>query len=251
MPRRHLSALLDLVVPVECAGCRRPATRWCPRCDRALRRLHTAAHAEGFGGRSTVPGLGVWSWGDYCSPLDSVITAWKDGGRRDLTGLLAARLAHTIARALDEMGQTSGDTGALALLVPVPSSRSSVRRRGDAPLEVLTIAAVGLLSPTHRAGLRVVPALAHARTVVDQSRLGVEQRRLNLAGAMRVRPGWQGCIDGRRCIVVDDVVTTGATLTEAARALAQVGARTVEAAVVAATSRRLAVRSAELPTARR
>lgn len=241
MSRLALRALLDLVVPLECAACRRPGTRWCARCDRALRRLAPVGGVDVGVGGSTRPGLQVRAWGSYAAPLDAVVTAWKDDGRRDLSVLLAPLLAQSVHAALDAAigGESFGSpAGRPYLLVPVPSSRASVRRRGDAPLEGLVAAALRQLPPAIAARLRLVRALAHERVVVDQSRLGTERRRENLSGAMAVGARWRGCVEGRRCMVVDDVVTTGATLAEAARALRAAGASEVEAAVIAATPRR-------------
>jgi predicted amidophosphoribosyltransferase len=83
---------------------------------------------------------------------------------------------------------------------------------------------------------RLADALTHARRVADQAGLGAPDRMANLAGALRV--GRPAGVAGRRVVLVDDVVTTGVTLAEAARALRAAGAEVPAAAVIAATARR-------------
>ena len=90
----------------------------------------------------------------------------------------------------------------------------------------------GLLSPGE---LRVAPVLRHARTVRDQAGLAAAARRENMAGALQVSSARR--VTGRPCIVVDDVLTTGATAGEAARALRASGARVMAVSVVSVTSR--------------
>jgi len=166
--------------------------------------------------------------------------AFKDGDRRDLVAVLVPMLSDAIAAAL------AGDPHLRAVLargngpvfvVPVPSSPSAVRRRGDAPLELLTGAALREVgrSPCE---LIVSPALRLRRRVADQAGLDHGQRANNLERAMRVPPRWRASIRGVTCLLVDDVLTTGATLVEAARALRAGGADHVAAATVAATQRR-------------
>jgi predicted amidophosphoribosyltransferase len=168
------------------------------------------------------------------------LVAFKDGDRRDLETVLAPMLAEAMAAAL------AGDPGLRAVLssgngpvlvVPVPSSSAAVRRRGDAPLALLTRAAVA-----HCAGwgcdLLVWPALTVRRRVADQAGLNHTERAANLEYAMQVRPRWRQGVRGVTCLLVDDVLTTGATLVEAARALREAGAGHVGAAAIAATRRR-------------
>jgi len=78
-----------------------------------------------------------------------------------------------------------------------------------------------------------VPALEHRRRVADQAGLTATDRAANLTGALQARLD----LHGVRVIIVDDVVTTGATLAEAARALRAAGAEVLAAAVIAATER--------------
>jgi len=122
-------------------------------------------------------------------------------------------------------------------VVPVPSSPAAVRRRGDAPLNLLTRAAVREVGLSPRE-LIVSPALRLQRRVADQAGLDHFQRANNLERAMQLRPRWRTSIAGVSCLLVDDVLTTGATLVEAARALRAGGSGHVAAATVAATQRR-------------
>jgi predicted amidophosphoribosyltransferase len=116
----------------------------------------------------------------------------------------------------------------------MPSSRAALRRRGDHPVGDLVAAAAAQTpgSPLVRPLLRV------QRTVADQSTLGHRERAENLCGAYALRSGAGAEIAGRAIVLVDDVVTTGATLAEAARVIRSRGGTVVGAATLAATQRR-------------
>lgn len=228
--------LLDLVLPSECGSCRAPGSAWCRRCDRALR-----ATAFPDGPRQVRPdpeprGLPVvHSWGPYAGPLRPAVTAWKDEGRGDLARVLVPLLAVAVEAALQA---ARWDAGAV-LLVAAPSSRRSRRQRGEVPLERMLRDLVAGLGGLGQPALRAVPAaLAPQRRVADQAGLGTLGRAANLRGALVVGRRWQSVVEGRRCLVVDDVITTGATLVECSRALAAAGAAGVVAATMGATQRR-------------
>ncbi|MEV0642996.1 ComF family protein [Streptomyces sp. NPDC050619] len=107
----------------------------------------------------------------------------------------------------------------VVLLVPVPSAPGMVRARGHDPARRIALAAAGEL---RRAGTpaRVLAVLRQRRAVADQSGLNSRQQRLeNLAGALAVAPGGGRLLRGGPVVLVDDLMTTGASLTEAARAV--------------------------------
>jgi predicted amidophosphoribosyltransferase len=117
----------------------------------------------------------------------------------------------------------------------VPSSRQARRARGDAPLRALALQAVRTF---HRHEVVVADVLRPRRRVLDQAGLGAAARRVNLEHALEVRTGRRRPPAGTLCLLVDDVVTTGATLVEATRALRSGGLDVVGAAAICATPRR-------------
>jgi predicted amidophosphoribosyltransferase len=238
-------ALADLVLPRGCGGCARPGVAWCSSCAQALAGAPTRRVLDG--------GLVVWSAARYEDPVRSAVVRWKDRGRADLSRPLAVGLRRAAATALREAARPGVLDGrpaanlaagpnpdpALDLapdlaLVPMPSSRRSRRARGHEPVRDLARAAA---SGLRRRGLPVVvlPVLRQSGWVADQAGLSSTDRRRNLAGALAVRTGWRSCLDGRPVLLVDDVVTTGSTLTEARRVLVGAGAAVLGAATVAST----------------
>jgi predicted amidophosphoribosyltransferase len=118
------------------------------------------------------------------------------------------------------------------IVVPIPSTRAATRRRGhDAILRLTQIATQQ--ARANGLDLAVANILRHRRPVSDQATLTQKQRIANLAGALEVTP--PSTIQNHPTVVVDDIITSGATLTEATRALRAAGAQVVAAAVVATT----------------
>jgi len=116
-------------------------------------------------------------------------------------------------------GDPAGAGRGPVLLVPVPSSRRAVRARGHDPARRIALAAAGELRRTGTRA-RVLAVLRQRRAVADQSGLNSQQRLANLAGALEVAVGGEQLLaDGGRIVLVDDLMTTGASLTEAARAV--------------------------------
>ena len=155
----------------------------------------------------------------YQGEVQRLLLAHKERGQLALT--------RPLGRALADAVRVHGVR--TVVLCPVPSSPAAVRARGhDHAMRLAREAARDL-------GVEARRLLAPARAVADQAGLTTRQRAANLAGALRATG-----LPDLPVVVVDDVMTTGATLVEAARALAAGGHPVVGAAVVAATRRRAA-----------
>lgn len=226
------SALADLVLPRTCAGCGLPGPLLCRRCAALLARPHLATprrFPEGF-----PPTVAA---GAYDGPVRPAVLAFKERGRAELAHPLGTALALAVAAVVSAL---PGRPPREVLLVPVPSSAAALRVRGRDHVRELTGRAVREL---RAAGLPAAQArlLRRRGRVRDSAELSAGQRRANLAGTFVLAPG-AGTVDGL-LVLVDDVVTSGATLTEAGSVLAGLtrpGAPPVLAAVVAATPRQRA-----------
>lgn len=172
----------------------------------------------------------MWAVADYDGAVRAALIAHKEQARLSLAKPLGRALAVSVMGLLSR----TDDPGRV-LLTPIPSRRAVVRARGHDPLGRLTaVCRRALRSSGIDAG--EFRGLRQHTIVADQAGLTAEQRRVNLDGAFAVR--------GRRprapttIVVVDDIVTTGATAAEAARALRSAGVEVTGVAVVAATKRR-------------
>lgn len=127
------------------------------------------------------------------------------------------------------------------VLVPVPSAPSAVRSRGRDATAAIAAATVRRL-PHDVGRVSMIKLLRPVRRLADQSELSESGRRHNLAGAYAARPDGVRRVQDRPVILIDDLVTTGSSLTEARRALETAGLTVLGAAVIAATRRRGPVR---------
>jgi len=239
--RRSLAATLETALPTTCGGCGAPGLTWCATCEDEVSRSAYPGGPRQVRPRPCPEGYPpTWAVTPYGGAVRSALVAFKDGDRRDLRTVLAPMLSGAMASALGADHHLSSVLAAgrgPVIVVPVPSSPSAVRRRGDAPLELLASAALGQTARC-QIDLRLWPVLRLRRRVADQAGLSHRQRATNVEHAMQVRARWQVSVHGATCLLVDDVLTTGATLTEAARALRAGGAGHIAAATVAATQRR-------------
>ncbi|MDQ0690355.1 ComF family protein [Arthrobacter sp. W4I7] len=224
--------LLALAVPVDCVCCGAEDRALCIACDRNIRRLtHEPFRAErGAPALMDVDGtvlLPVVAAGVYREELAQALLSFKRHGQHQLGDSLGRALAGAVRAATD------GAEG--ICLVPVPTSNAAFLKRGFSPVHLL-LRKVSRQLPE----LRVAHVLEKSGTSVLQlpgGQKGLDRggRARRVRGSMRVHQRGRKRLPGHRCVIVDDVLTTGATLSEAARALHLAGAVVAGAVVLAAT----------------
>jgi ComF family protein len=218
--------VLDLIFRPQCAACGTAATTLCEPCRATLVELGAACV------RCAEPG------DELCRrcreaplPLDRILTPWRFGGQlaaaiRRLKFQRRANVARDLAPLWAPLVAAAADQ-AIVVSVPLHWRRRMIRGFDHSWLLARhACAAADLAAP--------VPALRRVRATPAQSKLSAEERSRNLAGAFVADPS---AVAGRAVVLVDDVVTTGATLAAAARALLAAGAaRVTGIAIARATS---------------
>ncbi|GFM19527.1 MULTISPECIES: ComF family protein [Mycobacteriaceae] len=234
--------MLDLMLPLQCGGCGAPATPWCAECERALTVQPDEPHLVT---PRIDPGVPVLSLGRYAGPRRKAIVAVKEHGRTDLIRPLAHALHDGLVHLL-----TWGILERPLTVVPAPTKHSSARKRGGDPVtRIAQLAVAGsdpgavagtdpdaVASPDLSAvaspdlssvagtgtGLSVVAALRLKAFTRDSVGLSSAGRQRNIAGRVRRI----GAVDGP-VLLVDDIVTTGATAAESVHVLQTGGAHVV------------------------
>jgi ComF family protein len=219
MLARPVGRLLDLALPAACAGCGTEGRALCPGCLPAVRVRVGLPAGTPLGLPDGPPDpLAQLEW---CAPFSGTV-------RRALHALKYAgerRLARPLGEAVAARWTRAGAGG--SLLVPVPVHDARRRERGYDQAELIAAAAA------HALGLPMLPLVARSRATAPQFRLDRRHRATNVADAFAMRPGGAALVARREVVLVDDVVTTGATLGAVAAALLAAGAGSVSAVTVA------------------
>ncbi|MGW3569655.1 ComF family protein [Streptomyces sp. NPDC000941] len=242
--------IAGLVLPTGCAGCGRSGGALCGRCRAAL---------CGAGARPVWPspppsGLPpVHAAVAYEDEARAVLLAHKERGELRLAAALGEALASAVSTACPHQHPHARPhdrphdhpharhrSWRPLLLVPVPSARRAVAARGHDPARRIALAAAGALRRGGRPA-RVLSVLRQLRAVTDQAGLDARRRLENLTGALGAAPGCGRLLAEGLVVLVDDLMTTGASLAEAARAVRAAGGPVAGAAVVAAAPRAFAM----------
>ena len=231
--RAATERVLEVLSPTRCAGCERPGELICPACLDALelidprtccsfcgapfgRMLCTeCSHEEG-------PLGSCLAMAGFAGPLPRIIRAYKDQGERRLAQPLGQILWDAVSHARDVDPARFGPAALPDAVVFVPATSQAFGRRGFDHMEAVA------RSFCSASGLPVLDALLkHAAD--DQRDLGRAGRERNAEGAYEVCAS----VAGARLLLIDDVITTGATMRAAAQALLDAGAKLVCAAACA------------------
>lgn len=211
--RRLLAAGADLVLPLTCAGCDAPGTDWCDNCAHGLIDVPRKLRPR------VAIGAQAWAVGAYRGALRRAIIATKEHGRRDLSG----PLGHAVGEAIITLARWGELPDAPRIdLIPAPTRTLAARRRGGDP--VTAIAAAAAVRLGRRAHLS--PMLVTSMITRDSAGLDARQRRANLRGRVRMTRAAAtstAATQRRLYLLVDDVLTTGATAAESVRVLAAHG----------------------------
>ena len=218
--------VLDLALPARCPGCGAEGPPICAACLPALDARLELPAGTAIGLPSNVPPPLLQL--EWCAPFTGLIR----NALHELKYAGEKRLAVPLGEAIARRWRRAGAGG--DLLVPVPVHADRARARGYDQAELIARAAALAL------GLPCAPILERARATIAQFDLDRSARATNVDGAFRLRPrDATAAMDqprplaGRWVILIDDVVTTGATLAACAKPLIEAGAIGVSAATVA------------------
>ncbi|MCE7006084.1 ComF family protein [Kibdelosporangium philippinense] len=194
-----LKALLELLVPSCCAGCGEPGDALCPPCSVDMTSLMPVRRRNGL--------PPMYALAEYSGAARRAVIAYKERGRRELAAHFGSLLAEALARL------------PTAAVVPVPSRPAAFRQRG---YDHMRLIAEAMAAP-------VRPVLKLDRRVKDSVGLDPDQRMRNLAGRLRCTPIRE------KVVLIDDVITTGATAAACCAALTNAGAKVVGVLALTAT----------------
>ena len=218
------TALVALVFPAECKSCTRPIknasteTRFCITCLNALRpKLLISSRGS----------LKIFAGSKYSSQMVHIILATKEDNSIEARKILTANLSTSLQAAEIMLAKSPNINQEKIILIPIPSRKASDRKRGFSHIELL----INELQRTNTGNnVEILDCLSHTKRVKDQSTLNLHERELNMGGAFTINSIHysqirSAIVSKTAMFLVDDLVTTGATVQAANLALLRLGAR--------------------------
>lgn len=215
-----LDTILSTIFPEKCLGCGQRGVSFCKKC------LESCSVALRESARWIFPCY------DYRHPyIKKSLWLFKYKGRRRLASVFADALYDKMLEELSDLSTMENFHN--PLLVPIPLSRKRLRERGYNQAEL--VCAEILKINDSRQGLKMkleTKILSKSKDTEHQARIKDRRKRIeNMRGTFMVTD--QKSVRGKNIILVDDILTTGATLSDARRALRAAGARKVIAFTIA------------------
>lgn len=211
-------ALLSFLFPAHCPACGAYVEErggWCAACLSCTVRLHRLA----LPGKNPAALDAAWAVGSYDGPLGELVRALKYRKKRAVLPQIGAAL---------RTADLQTEIGEFDFAVPVPLHAAREKERGFNQAVLLYLSWLG------EAGIPLAPVLVRGRKTRPQYGLGEEERLANVRGAFLLAAGVQPAqLSGKRILLLDDIMTTGATLTACAAVLKEAGAGRVAALVLA------------------
>ena len=235
MESELLEGLAELLWPTRCVICDRPGTLLCDNCREELpwidRQQACPLCGVPYGqylcvdcGRRELAGQEPFSFSQARSALEltpasrRLVTCFKDGGERRLAALLANILFHAVPRCWWSW---------VDILTYIPADRAALRKRDFDHMALIA----GQIQPLAGAGIDLQPLLVKGGSS-DQRALDREQRRENMQGTFSLRSQAGELVQGARILLLDDVMTSGATLDTASGVLLAAGAAEIRVATI-------------------
>lgn len=223
-----VKGLTSLIYPTQCLGCYKGSSSLCDDC--ALYWTYQPSIVQ------KIP-FPMYAIAPYSMEVSRVVLLAKENGNVQAQSMLATAIAQSLASATPQNFKE-------CFLVPIPSKRSSIRRRGEKFLIPILSEVTKIMSSKSETHYSVAEILEIQRSVRDQSGLTSKERVANMKSAYRVKLPVKSekNFAANPVIIVDDVITTGSTMASAYRALKERNLTVIAGAAACASSARIPIR---------
>jgi len=223
-PRPTISSIASLLFPSKCISCSRlienegEESKICISCKEFLRARLVA---------STRGSLKLFAGSKYSMQMAHIVLAAKEDNQIAARKILALNLTLSLEHVSKQMVKNKKQNPSRIILIPIPSRKASDRKRGFSHIQLL-ISEFQIRNMDM--SLEILNCLSHTRRIRDQSTLNLNEREMNMRGAFFIKksfyPQIRSAITSNTAMfLVDDLVTTGATVQAANSALLRLGAR--------------------------